>query len=815
MPSTYSKIILLILVLTLTVSSLTLTCSADVAFSKNNSGDENSLFVAGNPDLYPIEYYNRLTGKYEGLLPQLYERISEQTGIDFTYIYSSEEDKQAYLAENKQVDVVSAYLADSDADAYSPESGVLLCFYEDGVKHEVMIGFTSVCPQESREAIMAFLESLPDDELTAITVGYVRENAPNTTPDLLLLILVSVIAILLLVLALLIGKRYLALRKQVRYGEMYDIKTGLYNRSYFMYLLDKKISMESKPICYLAHVSLDPERMRRYYGKDQAEKLALYVAKTLQATAERGEYCARLNDLSFAYLMRCVKPEIAEARIDALVRRLNAENGILNEDYQVELRAGVYHCTRFYEEGYRILDVAAETYARAQRNDLPYLFATDDMIHAEDRYSRMQRETAQAIKNGEILYYLQYIVNVKTNQVCGAEAISRWEHPREGLLMPGDYIALMQQANTISLLDYHIFEKTCKQLEQWGGVPDKKDFFISCNFDSLTLSEEDFFEKITAIASRYRFDRSKLLLEFTMDTLEYDRETAYENALRCKNAGFSLALDDFGRNYASFSTLLEFPIALLKLDLSFVHMLTSERGCRLVEGIVSMARAVGFEVLIEGIETEEQCELVKKMGVDYVQGFLFSRVVPHVEAARTLMRLSSRLNGKEAEDKFNDPEVAAIFDGNLKLFRRVGYSKSFEVLRSQAPHTIVALYNEIHGKLMSCTGATSKVSMVYETISVGKKPLAKLIFMSKALIVCLALPPEEYFGTKYPFKDVSYSKKYQKVPLCLKVTDRKAMEEVLELVEVFTERYGSMAAQAASEFEVTRDPETGEFRMKK
>jgi hypothetical protein len=75
-----------------------------------------------------------------------------------------------------------------------------------------------------------------------------------------------------------------------------------------MYLLDKKISMESKPICYLAHVSLDPERMRRYYGKDQAEKLALYVAKTLQATAERGEYCARLNDLSFAYLMRCLKP---------------------------------------------------------------------------------------------------------------------------------------------------------------------------------------------------------------------------------------------------------------------------------------------------------------------------------------------------------------------------------------------------------------------------------------------------------------------------------------------------------------------------
>jgi EAL domain-containing protein (putative c-di-GMP-specific phosphodiesterase class I)/GGDEF domain-containing protein len=625
--------------------------------------------------------------------------------------------------------------------------------------------------------------------MTAITVGYVRENNYGQIPLLLWTFVILVILVVLLIAVALLGKKYLSLRKKFRYGEMYDIKTGIYNRSYFMYLFDKKVSMEARPAYYLAHIALDPERMRRCYGQDQADQIAFYTAKALRATVERGEYCARLGDLSFAYLMRCATPEIAEAKIGAFIRKINAENGILREGYQVEFHAGVYHCTRFYEESYRILDVAAETYVRAQRNELPYLFATDDMIHAEDRYGRMQREIIQAIKNGEIQYYLQYVVNIKTSEVCGAEAISRWQHPREGLLMPGDYIPIMQQANIISMLDYYIFEKTCRQLERWGRMPDRRNFFVSCNFDSQTIAEEDFFEKISDIASRYTFDRKKLLLEMTMDTLESDRETAYQNACRCSNAGFSLALDDFGRSFSSISTLLDFPISLLKLDRSFVDLITTERGYRLVEGIVSTARSVGFELLFEGIETEEQCETVKKLGVYYVQGFFFSRVVPQIEADRTLARLFSRLNGKEAEDLFSDPESAAIFDGNLKLFRRVGYSKSFEVMRKQADGSIVELYNEIHHKLMSCMGASSKISMVYETISVGKKPIAKLIFLSNSLIVCLALPPEEYFGTKYPFKDVSYNKKYQSVPFCLKVTDRKSMEDVLELAEVFTKRY--------------------------
>jgi hypothetical protein len=145
--------------------------------------------------------------------------------------------------------------------------------------------------------------------------------------------------------------------------------------------------------------------------------------------------------------------------------------------------------------------------------------------------------------------------------------------------------------------------------------------------------------------------------------------------------------------------------------------------------------------------------------------------------------LENRLNGKKAAEQFADPEVIAIFDGSVKLFRRVGYSKSFALKREQAPQEILGYYEKIKNALTSYPGAVSKISMVNETISVGKCPLAKLIFTSHALVVCLALEPEKYFGTEYSFKDVSYYKKYQKVPFCIKISDAESMQDALELID--------------------------------
>ncbi|MBQ8498134.1 MAG: EAL domain-containing protein [Clostridia bacterium] len=767
------------LILAVCLLCIPMVCHAEIYHSKDNLGDHETIFVAGNPDLYPIESYNRITGEYEGILPELYQMISEETGIDFTYIYSGNKNKQAYLAENRQVDIVSAYTKGEDMGDYVPETQMLLTFYVKDKKYEAVIGFTSVCPEEEMLAIVNFLENLPEEELTSVAVTYVmaHERIPKVHP---LLVVAGILVLIgLIVFGIVMMKKYRKLRALAGYHEVYDAKTGLYNEKYLSSVLDTKILAQAKEMYYAAKIMPDRERLERYYDEAHIEALEKYIAETLKTECGKHEYAARTDDLTFIVVFRNANEEDAKARMDALMTKINAENGILGEDYKVAVRGGVYHCTRFNEDSERVFSITEEAYNHAEQTSSDYIFATAEMIRAADRRRLLQRETAQAVKNGEILYYLQYIVDVRSSEVCGAEAISRWQHPREGLLMPGVYISLMQQAKTIGMLDYYIFEKTCKQLEEWKGT-EKDPFFISCNFDRLTIAEEHFFDKLMEISSRYDVPRGKIYLEITEDTLEYNKEVAFRNAVRCKEAGFRLALDDFGSGCTSFNTLLDFPITLLKMDRSFIRMIDTERGYSLISGIVKAAQSVGYEIIFEGVETEEQRELVEKAGVEYIQGYLFSRVVPYIEATRTLASINMRL--KKIEEEFSDPEVAAIFDGSIKVFHRVGYSKSFEVKLAKANDFVHATYREIKDVLMSYTGAVSKISMVYDAIYIGKKPIVKLLVTSKAVLVCLALDPANYQNTNHIYKDVSYSRKYRKVPMCVKVIDEDTKNALIALL---------------------------------
>jgi EAL domain-containing protein (putative c-di-GMP-specific phosphodiesterase class I) len=403
----------------------------------------------------------------------------------------------------------------------------------------------------------------------------------------------------------------------------------------------------------------------------------------------------------------------------------------------------------------------------------------------------LQKEVAKAIKNGEILYYVQFVVDIKNNRVSAAEAISRWQHPRDGLLMPGEYITLMKQAHTISQLDYYMFERTCKQVEKWKNT-ENEELVISCNIDRMTISNSDFYDRIIEISSAYDIDRSKIILEITEDTLKYNTEIAVRNAVRVREAGFGLALDDFGSGYTSFQNILEFPINRIKMDRSFVNIIDSDNGKEVIKGIIDISHKLGIDVIFEGIETQRYCDMVSDLGVDDVQGFYFSRVIPITEAAYVLEKLRKRLRGDTVQETipvFEDVEEAAIFGENVKLFGRVGYGKSFEVKLSRATAQIAEYYSKVKAELENYKYVKSHLSLVYESVSIGKVSLAKLVMTSKSLLICLALDPGEHSVDKYGFKDVSYSKKYQKVPMCVKVYDERTFKIAMKLIEILAEKH--------------------------
>ena len=253
--------------------------------------------------------------------------------------------------------------------------------------------------------------------------------------------------------------------------------------------------------------------------------------------------------------------------------------------------------------------------------------------------SHQKRQTAEAIRRGEFLPYLQFIVDARSQRIVGAEVLSRWQHPRQGLLSPGAYLPLLYSAGTIHQLDCAMFRHACRLLQRWRST-DLAGLRLSCNFDRGLISRPDFPETIQALSEPFRFDRSKLTLEITEDCAADDQARATDNMARCKQLGFSIALDDLGSGHAAAPDLVDFPVDVVKLDKRLLDDAACPKGRTLLLGLIQLARQLGLSVLCEGVETRQQRELVCAGGCDYIQGFLYSAPLP-VDQAETYFRAYS------------------------------------------------------------------------------------------------------------------------------------------------------------------------------
>ncbi len=801
--------------------------SADVAFSKDSQGDAQSVFVAGNPDLYPIEYFNPKTQQYEGVMPLIFERISEESGIDFTYIYASKENKQQYLAKNAQVDIVSAYVDDLISNEHISKDSVLLNYSYEGKQQTVAIGFTSVCDDNVKQIILDHLQAMSEDELTSLIVTYIMTHDKESTAFNWIWISVIAVALICIVALLLLIRRN---RKKVVSQKNYDPTTGLYSRSYLDVILGTLIQDFVRKRYYAICVSANHENLLKYYGSEQAQSLSDYVMNTLQAQTQQGEYVVHADTaMTFLWLIQAPTREYAEKRISEIIEKINQENGILSEDYRVTISAGCYGLSQTSESGERVLKIASEAYIYAEENSLRCFFVDPMFIKMIDRKALLQKETVQAVKKEQILFYLQYIVDIQSNRIVGAEALSRWEHPREGLLLPASYIKLMQQAKNIHLLDFYMFEKCCQQLQLWS-TDETKELLISCNFDRQTAARDDFYDRIMEISKRYEIDRARVVLEITEETFVYNRENVIRNTKLLQEASFRVALDDFGSGSTSFQNLIEYHVSYLKLDRVFVEIMKTAQGEMLVSGIVKASHALGLPILQEGVETLDQLEKCKALEIDLVQGFIFSRVIPRVEGERVRRRLLARLASGELSDRAHEPKkikslalnasdfsiVESITEESSKKEKNMEnnnlltqnfaelistgtrYRWSFTGRLHQAPEAISSYYSDIKNAFLKYKKVRSRISWSCDTISFGKEQLAKLVLTTKTLYVYLALSPEELEGTKYFFTDESSTKKYEKVPVRIRVRSNRAMKHAFELIEKIAE---AKELQLAKEFE--------------
>ena len=245
------------------------------------------------------------------------------------------------------------------------------------------------------------------------------------------------------------------------------------------------------------------------------------------------------------------------------------------------------------------------------------------------------------LKNKEFKMHLQFIVDNKTKRIVSSEALSRWETSEGEVIMPGKYIGLMEKSGLITKFDYYMFESVCDKLSKWAKT-DFKELTISCNFTRITISEKDFVTKIKNIADRYEFDRSKLIMEITEDSIEKNLDVARNNIIKAKELGFRIALDDIGSGYTSLISLGEYPIDIVKIDREVLLLSEKESGKKLFLGIISLIHNLNLKVVCEGVETEEQNTLVSESECDCIQGWYYSKALPLEECESFIDKYENR-----------------------------------------------------------------------------------------------------------------------------------------------------------------------------
>ena len=251
----------------------------------------------------------------------------------------------------------------------------------------------------------------------------------------------------------------------------------------------------------------------------------------------------------------------------------------------------------------------------------------------EAQYShRLQAEMAlrRALEQKELRLYYQPIVTISTQAIIGFEALVRWQHPDQGLLLPGEFIAIAEASGLIIPLSWWVLEEACRQMQAWTeAYPGMAHFTISVNMSSKQFFQKNLVVKVQEILAKTGFDPHRLKLEITEGVLIDHSDSIIATLEQLRAMGIRLAVDDFGTGYSSLSYLHRFPFDCLKIDRSFIENADQDfEKLEILQSVVRLAWNLGLDVVAEGVETHRHYAQLKALRCESGQGFLFSKPMP-------------------------------------------------------------------------------------------------------------------------------------------------------------------------------------------
>lgn len=409
-----------------------------------------------------------------------------------------------------------------------------------------------------------------------------------------------------------------------------DPLTSLANRAAFGMRLEEACKRANRYGTPVTVMMLDLDKFKHVndtLGHPAGDKLLVEVAHRLRATLRETDILARLGGDEFAIIQEGgdSQHEGAVALALRIIRSITEPFDLDGNEAKIGTSIGMALAPEHGVDAADLLkkaDLALYEVKSAGRNDFRiFQQSMLDAVHSQHSSELLLR---RAIESEELELHYQPVIDARTNEVCGAEALVRWRHPEKGLIGPDQFIPLAESTGLIVPLGNWVLQRACADATTWPAHTK-----VSVNISAAQLKDASLFDVILCTLVETGLPPDRLELEITETVLTANQEKHLASIRQLKNLGISVAIDDFGTGYSSMTQLTLFPFDKIKIDKSFTQGFLTRRDHRaIIESTLLLARGLDLKVTAEGIETPEQLRHMQAAGVDFVQGYLLGRPVP-------------------------------------------------------------------------------------------------------------------------------------------------------------------------------------------
>lgn len=428
--------------------------------------------------------------------------------------------------------------------------------------------------------------------------------------------------------------------------ERRDELTGLSTMTAFMEYAGKEIQSGKATFLYFNMENFRLVNQR--YGFQAGNQLLIHIAEVL-GDVFGAVPMARLNDDRFVVMTRAAHVALEVERARTAIYEAEPRLSFVVKVGVYEPEAGVADIALILDRAKLACDSIKGMYDR----DIAWF--DPSMEEALNLRTYLVTHFYEALEKGWIEVFYQPEVRALTREICGFEALARWRDPERGLISPGVFVPVLEDAHLIDRLDLYVLQRVCEDLHhiRREGLDVTH---ISVNLSRIDFQLNDMLQEVKSICCAYGVPRGFLHIEITESALNESDAFLRQEIARLRSAGFELWMDDFGSGYSSLNNLKDFQFDMIKIDMAFLRDFETKPQSRvIISAVVDMAKKLGLHTLAEGVETEEQYAFLKSIGCEVLQGYLFSPPVPLAEILPILRR-------EEGQLQLEDFRAASFFD---------------------------------------------------------------------------------------------------------------------------------------------------------